>query len=362
MSYVSLYRKYRPRTFAEVCGQEHIVSALEASVKNGTISHAYLFCGSRGTGKTSIARIFAQAINTNAEDLYEMDGASNRGIDDVRAIREAVNTLPFRSPYKVYIIDEVHMLTKDAFNALLKTLEEPPQHVIFILATTEFDKVIETVVSRCQVFTFKKPSQKILKELVLTVAKKEGITLLPASAELIAMLGEGSFRDALGILEKVLTLQSGTEPNAEEVEELVGAPRGALVHALITAITERDLNTALYTVHKAVDKGTDMRVFMRLLLHKMRALLLLRYSSAMEKELANELSIEELTFLKKCAQSKDAYVNATVLRELLMAYMEQMPRAAIVELPLELALMRLLGETDEKTLQPSIELRNVVSA
>ena len=173
MNEIVLYRKYRPQSFKDVLGQENIVKVLEGSVALGNISHAYLFAGSRGTGKTSIARIFAKAIGCSDNDLYEIDAASNRGIDDIRELREAVNTLPFESTYKVYIIDEAHMLTKEAFNALLKTLEEPPKHAVFILATTEIDKLPETIVSRCQVFTFKKPSQKILKELVLNLAKKK---------------------------------------------------------------------------------------------------------------------------------------------------------------------------------------------
>src|SRR6478609_6601729 len=161
-----LYRKYRPQTFNDVIGQEHIVKVLKGAVELGNISHAYLFSGSRGTGKTSMARILARAIGTSANDLTELDAASNRGIDDMREIRDSVNTLPFESKYKVYIIDEVHMLTKDAWNAFLKTLEEPPAHVVFILATTELEKVPETVQSRCQVFTFKRPTREGLAKIV----------------------------------------------------------------------------------------------------------------------------------------------------------------------------------------------------
>src|SRR3989344_2044513 len=203
------YRKYRPQKFKDVIGQDHVVKVLEGAIKLGNISHAYLFSGSRGKGKTSMARIFSREVGTSPDDLVEMDAASNRGIDDVRGIRESVSTLPFRSKYKVYIIDEVHMLTKDAWNAFLKTLEEPPVHVIFILATTELEKVPETVISRCQSFQFRQPNQATLKDFAQAIAKKEGVSLEKEAAELISLLGDGSFRDTHGILEKVLIMTAG---------------------------------------------------------------------------------------------------------------------------------------------------------
>src|SRR6056297_1967272 len=170
----ALYRKYRPESFADVRDQDHIVSALEGAIKKGEIPHALLFSGTRGTGKTTLARIFAKAIGTSDMDLYEIDAASNRGIDDVRELKEAVHTLPYESEKKVYIIDEVHMLTKEAFNALLKTLEEPPEHVVFILATTEEEKLLDTILSRCQVFRLHSPSREVLQQTVISVAKEEG--------------------------------------------------------------------------------------------------------------------------------------------------------------------------------------------
>ena len=182
----ALYRKYRPQTFADVIGQDHIVKILEAQTKSGDVSHAYVFAGTRGTGKTSVARIFAHAIGTSANDIYEIDAASNNGVDEMRALNESVNTLPFESKYKVYILDEVHMLSKSASNALLKTLEEPPAHVIFILATTEIHKILDTVLSRCEVYTFKKPTQEVLKKVAMTVAKKAGCMIDEPSAELVA--------------------------------------------------------------------------------------------------------------------------------------------------------------------------------
>src|SRR3989344_1542572 len=199
---LALYRKYRPKKFKEVLGQNHIVDVLESSVETNKVSHAYLFVGSRGTGKTSVARIFSTSIGVSINDMYEIDAASNRGIEDIKELRDGARVLPFDSKYKVYIIDEVHILSKDAWGALLKTLEEPPKHVIFILATTEFHKVPETIISRCQVFTFKKASDLNCKNMVLEVAKKEGYELDAGSAELLSILADGSFRDALGELQK----------------------------------------------------------------------------------------------------------------------------------------------------------------
>ena len=190
----ALYRKYRPMKFKEVQDQDHIVTVLEGAIAKKAIPHALLFCGGRGTGKTTLARIFAHEIGTSDVDMYEIDAASNRGIDDIRELREAVHTLPYESERKVYIIDEVHMLTKEAFNALLKTLEEPPAHVVFILATTEEEKLLDTITSRCQVFKFRSPSREVLANVVTNVAKKEGFKLEKSAADLIAIAADGSFR------------------------------------------------------------------------------------------------------------------------------------------------------------------------
>ena len=171
MSNIAFYRKYRPSSFKEVLGQKNIVEALKGAIDQGRIFHAYLFTGSRGTGKTSIARIFAKEIGTSDKDIYELDAASNTSVEDIREIIEGSRTLPFESEKKVYIIDEVHMLSKSAFNAFLKTLEEPPKHVVFIMATTETHKLPTTVVSRCQSFSFKKPSNEIIRKALERVAK-----------------------------------------------------------------------------------------------------------------------------------------------------------------------------------------------
>lgn len=344
MSESVLYRKYRPKKFSEVLGQEHVVRALEGAIAQKNISHAYLFSGTRGTGKTSLARIFAHDIGTTERDLHEIDAASNRGVDDVRALREEVHTMPFESEYKVYIVDEVHMLTKEAFNALLKTLEEPPAHVIFILATTEAEKLPDTIVSRCQTFTFKKPTTDILKKMVLRVSKKEGYTLEPSSAELLALLANGSFRDAHGYLQQALTVSKDKVLSREEVETVTGAPRSTQLLSLLEHIAHNDTDTALRTVHELVGSGGDVKITMTLLLRLLRAVLLLRSAPSMEKELMNEFSEEEGTALKAHAEQSKQTINSKLLARLLEAHM-RIGTTFAPELPLELALIEHLDNT-----------------
>lgn len=238
-TYIALYRKYRPQTFSDVVGQEKIVELLESSIKQKKISHAYLFCGGRGTGKTTVARIFARDIGCNPEDIIEIDAASNRGIDEIRELREAVRTAPFSSPYKVYIIDEAHMLTKEAANALLKTLEEPPSHVIFILATTDPEKLPATIVSRCQKIVFTSPDIATLSKRLTHVASNEGKILSEVTATLIASHGKGSYRDALGVLEQVLT-EAGQTVEHERVMSFLGVTDKEVLLELVTSICKND--------------------------------------------------------------------------------------------------------------------------
>ncbi|HEY4495958.1 MAG TPA: DNA polymerase III subunit gamma/tau [Candidatus Paceibacterota bacterium] len=340
MTETVLYRKYRPKSFKEVLGQDHIVKILAESVKLGHLSHAYLFAGSRGTGKTSVARILAEAVGVSKNDIYEIDAASNRGIDDVRAIREGVNASPFESKYKVYIVDEVHMLTKDAFNALLKTLEEPPAHVIFILATTEMEKLPETVISRCQVFKFKKPNQLALKEMVANVAKKEGFVLEPAAAELMALLGDGSFRDALGMLQKIIGASTDRKITVNEVAVSAGAPKVELINEVITALNESDVNKGINVIRRAGEENIDMKIFLKLLLAKLRFVLLLRHAPEMKKTIIEEVSEQDLNFLQKIATGKESKISSTTILEFLKIE-EFLGVAMVASLPLELAIIKL---------------------
>jgi len=338
---MALYRKYRPTSFDDIRGDQEVVAVLRAAVAQGKVAHAYLFAGGRGTGKTSMARILARALGTSEQDIYEMDAASNRGIDEIRELREGVATLPFESKYKFYIIDEAHALTRDAWGALLKTLEEPPAHAIFVLATTELDRVPETILSRCQTFNFKKPSHETLKQLVLDVAKKEGASLESAAAELIALMGEGAYRDTLGILQKVLTVSSDKKLTEAEVAKVVGAPAGGLVNSFLTALAAKNIEAALDVFHKATSGGTEPKVFALLTITKVRAVLLLRFAPKLKNSLAEQFGGDDLNFLQGLAKEGTA-LNATMLAELLTALIE-MNRAPLPQIPLELALYRALG-------------------
>lgn len=333
----ALYRKYRPDSFSEVKDQDHIVTVLEGAVKKGNIPHAILFSGTRGTGKTTLARIFAKAIGTADLDLYEIDAASNRGIDDIRELKEAVHTLPYESKHKVYIIDEVHMLTKEAFNALLKTLEEPPEHVIFILATTEEEKLLDTILSRCQVFRMHSPSRAVLAETVIEVAKKEGFKLSPDAADLIAIAADGSFRDALGVTQKVIMASGDTIGGADEVAAIIGAPKVAIMQRLVTALHNKNRVEGLEAIQEAVGSGVDIKLFSRLLLEHIRAVMLLRNLPNQKETILGAFGTETQTILEEFSKANSA-INSHMLLRFLQAS-ELIARSPIPHAPLEIAII-----------------------
>lgn len=334
-----LYRKYRSKTFDEIVGQDHIVRALEKSVKDGAIAHAYLFSGGRGLGKTSIARILAEELGTSQNDLFEIDAASNRGIDDIRGLRESVRALPYDSKYKVYIIDEVHMLTKEAWGALLKTLEEPPSYVVFVLATTDIDKVPETIVSRCVNFSFKIPTVPVLKEFVLSVCKKEGVKLGDGSLEIIAIAGDGSYRDTLGILQKVIASSKDKEITEEEVSEITGAPNSVSVNNYIKALVEGDISLGLTSLQEAEKRGSDMTLFGKLVVDKFRFVLFSRYVKKDGDNIFYSISEND----KNTLLSFDVSKSKTATSKTLISLLESMPLikdAEVPSLPLEIVLLK----------------------
>ncbi len=342
-----LYRKYRPSNWQEVVGQEHIVSVLSQSIESNNFSHAYLFTGSRGTGKTSIARIFAKALGINPEDISEIDAASNRGIDDIRALREAVRVLPFSSQYKVYIIDEVHMLSRDAFNALLKTLEEPPAHCIFILATTELDKVPDTILSRCQVFSFRKPTERTLVKQVERIAAEERIVIDPDSAALIAFLGDGSFRDTLSILQKVFSASKDRTITREFTEMVTGAPSLSVIHELYGSLIAKDIDGIYKTLIRAEEHHTDMMLLAQLLLDTMRLSLMYRYSPSSREEIEANHSEHYTEVIKRGAVENTNAISSRGIVALITA-IERIAYASIPTLPLELAFIEMTGAEEPK--------------
>ncbi len=341
-SNIALYRKYRPKSFKEVIGQDHVVNTISNSLKTGKIAHAYLLCGPRGIGKTTVARIIASELGSSANDIYEMDAASNRGIDDIRNIRESVQTMPFDSKYKIYILDEVHMFTKDAWNALLKTIEEPPNHVIFILATTELEKIPETIVSRCQTFIFRKPTDAILSSVVTNVAEKEGYQLENGVAELIALLAEGAFRDALGILQKVISFSKSKKIEIKNVEIITGAPNTVLVNNFLDALIENDIDKGFAVIQQVSKQNIDMLIYLKMILSKLRFALMLKYAPSAKKNIEEVISVDTLLYIEKLVSSKSKNISSNTLSILLETYQSQR-NVVINELPLELSLIKILN-------------------
>ena len=355
------YRKWRPQTLAEVVGQEQVTQTLLNALRSGRIAHAYLFCGPRGTGKTSTGRILAKAINClnngqgepcntcslcqsitegRALDVIEIDAASNRRIDEIRDLREKVNYAPNQARFKVYIIDEVHMLTNEASNALLKTLEEPPPHVIFVLATTETHKVLPTIISRCQHFDFRRLSQADIVSKLTLISQAEDIKIEPEALRLIARSATGSLRDAENILQQ-LTTYYGSKISLKQVQALLGITGDERAKELIRYLIEGDIAAAVTTVHNVNSDGLDLRQFNRGLVEYLRALLLVKTAS----EETLDLTPEEIAELKDLA----AKANLTqILRAVKLFGQLELGLDHHSTLPLELALVDSILTSDEE--------------
>ena len=307
------YRKWRPQSLAEVVGQEHVTQTLLNALSGNRVAHAYLFCGSRGTGKTSTGRILAKAVNClttgghgepcntcpmcqaitegRSFDVIEIDAASNRGIDEIRELRERANYAPSQARYKVYIVDEVHMLTKEAANALLKTLEEPPPHVIFVLATTEVHKVLPTIISRCQHFDFRRLAQEDTVSRLAHICRLEGVKIEPEALRLIARSATGSLRDAENILEQLITYY-GSEVKLRQVQTTLGITGDKRAKEVIKHIVDNDIGGGINTINSVQGDGLDLRQFNRELVEYLRSLLLIKTGATNAVDLTAEDTAE----------------------------------------------------------------------
>ena len=372
------YRKWRPQSLAEMVGQPHVTQTLLNALKNGSVSHAYLFCGPRGTGKTSSARILAKAINclTNngrgepcntcemcraitedrAMDVIEIDAASNRGIDDIRDLREKVNYAPTQAHRKVYIIDEFHMLSKDASNALLKTLEEPPPHVVFILATTEAHKVLPTILSRCQHFEFHRLARTDVMRQLTKVSAAEKINIDSNALQLIAKSSTGSLRDAYNLLEQ-LTAYYGSDITYQQVQSMLGITGDARVSEIVKYLLANDLSAGMATLNGVNNDGLDLRQFNRELVEYLRCLLLVKTGSVESVD----LTAEDIAELKELAASASL---AQILNAVKLFGQVDLGTAENSTLPLELALVDcyLANNQASKSEQPDTSPKIVTKA
>ncbi len=360
-----LYRKYRPQNFAEVIGQQHVVQTLVNSIDAKNISHAYLFSGPRGSGKTSIARIFAKAINcetrsTNSGsepcnkcsncleimagksiDLIEIDAASHTGVDDIRELTEGIKFAPVKSKYKIFIIDECHQLSKSAANALLKTLEEPPAHAVFLLATTEAHKMISTITSRCQRFDFKKLQiAEIIKKLEL-ISKKENVKFDESALSLIALNARGSFRDAESLLDKCFSFTgSGGELKTENIKELLGIVEVGQVANFVDNLISKDAKSAIFNLNNMINKGIDLQEFSKTLVFYLRQSLLLKIHPELINSQNSGFSTPELEKLKTQTENL-AEKEIQNMLEYFVDAENKIKYASLTQLPLELAIINI---------------------
>jgi len=364
MTYIALTRRYRPQTFDEVVGQEHVTTTLRNAIERGRVSHAYLFAGARGVGKTTTARILAQALNCEtgptptpcgecdscreiansaSVDVYEIDGASNRGIDEVRSLRESVRYAPSRGRYKIYIIDEVHMLTTEAFNALLKTLEEPPKHVVFIFATTQPNRVVPTILSRCQRFDFRRLSEKDILSRIEFITRSEKIAIENEAAVLIARRADGSIRDAESILDQ-LASYSGDSIKKSHIVAVLGICEAEFFFALLDAFMKSDTKRCLEIVNEVVEIGHDLHQFVLGLIEHLRLLLIVK----LKVDTAEARSLTEEELRRYTSQASSLYPEDIVRMLNIGCRLEiEMRKSAHPRSAVEAAMVRLskLGST-----------------
>lgn len=369
MSYVALYRQWRPQRFADIVGQEHVVRTLRNALVNDRLAHAYLFCGPRGTGKTTAAKLLAKAVNCpnladgepcnacptceqitegRSVDVLEIDAASNRGIDEIRELRDKSRYAPAAARRKVYIIDEVHMLTNEAFNALLKTLEEPPAHVLFVLATTDPQKVPLTILSRCQRFDFHRFAEEQISERLRLVAADRGVTVDEAGLSAIARAAEGGMRDALSLLDQVMAF-SGSEVALADVLAVLGAAPLETHLSVARALAARDAVAVLAAIDQVVREGQDLRQFLRDLMACVRQLLLISIGAASEQ---SGFTPEEWQAMQDVAGQFLPGHLPSLLRQLAEAEGD-MRWSSQPRIFLELALIRSLDAAGAPQLQPA---------
>ena len=380
MSYVALYRKFRPAEFSEVKGQEHIVTTLQNQIKANRIGHAYLFCGTRGTGKTSIAKIFAKAVNCESPvdgspcgecptcksiaagtsmNVIEIDAASNNGVDNIREIRENVAYSPTEGRYKVYIIDEVHMLSIGAFNALLKTLEEPPEYVIFILATTEAHKIPITILSRCQRYDFKRITAETITARLQELMEKEALEVEEKALRYVAKAADGSMRDALSLLDQCIAFYLGKKLTYDNVLEVLGALDTDVYSSLLRKIIEKNIPAVMTDVEAIVMQGRELSQFVTEFIQYLRNLLFVQSADHLEDFL--EVSTENLSQLKEEAQM----IEAESLMRYIRVFSElsgQIKYSTQKRVLIEVALIKLCKPQMEKSYDSILDRLNAIES